>query len=121
MLIAIGWLSVLGICALGPLSVRAGEDVLAAAAVTILNIAYGAMVTWIYTVAMDLAREQTAATDMTVQLSMVGVLRVATSAGGLALAAVIGFPLLIALSALLAAAGGGAAAFWTYTRETREE
>lgn len=117
--VAIGCLSTLGIAALGPLSVRTGGAVLAAAAVIVVTVAYCAMATWVYTVAMDLAREKIAATDMTVQVSMLGLLRIATSAGGLALASVIGFPVLIGLSALLAAAGAGAAAFWTYTREIR--
>ncbi|MGI5283107.1 hypothetical protein ACQEVF_07205 [Nonomuraea polychroma] len=61
---------------------------------------------------MDLARPATAATDVTVQVSVLGVLRMLLSAAGLALAGVAGFPVLIAASVIFSLAGTAVAAAW---------
>lgn len=52
--------------------------------------AYTAFVAWIFTIAMDLSREHAAATDFTLQLSVLGVLHVVTASAGLAVAGAAG-------------------------------
>jgi predicted MFS family arabinose efflux permease len=111
--IVIGGCSAIALAALLPLATGAGHPLPAGAAVVAVAIAYSAMGTWIYTIAMDMARPATAATDVTVQVSVLGVLRMSAGAGGLALAAITGYPPLIAASVLLSLAGTTAAALWT--------
>jgi MFS family permease len=110
--IMIGLFSAVALAGLLPLSTGAGHRALATAAVVGVSIAYSAMAAWIYTIAMDLARPATAATDVTVQVSVLGVLRMLLSAAGLALAGVAGFPLLIAASVIFSLAGTAVAAAW---------
>ncbi|MEW9551967.1 MFS transporter [Nonomuraea sp. NPDC050783] len=111
-LIALGGCSAAALAGLLPLAGGAGPAAPAGAAVVAVTIAYSATATWISTVAMDLARPASAATDLTVQLSVLGVLRMLAGAGGLALAAVTGYPLLIAASLVLSLAGTAVAARW---------
>jgi hypothetical protein len=60
---------------------------------------------FVATVSMDLARPESAATDFTLQISLLGVLRLVTSSAGLAVAGAVGFPVLVGASVLLAALG----------------
>jgi hypothetical protein len=95
-----------------PLSLGGSTVVLDAAAVLMVSVAYAGMAVCVYTVAMDLVRPASAATDFTLQISVLGVLRLAMSSAGLAVAGVVGFPHLIGASVLLAAGGAWITARW---------
>ncbi|WP_431930069.1 MFS transporter [Nonomuraea jabiensis] len=110
--IVIGVWSAIALAALLPLSTGTGHPALATAAILAVAIAYSALATWIYTIAMDLARPATAATDVTVQISVLGVLRMLAGAAGLTLAGTVGYPRLIAACVLLSLAGTAVAAGW---------
>jgi hypothetical protein len=85
---------------------------LAAVAVVLATAVYCAQATWIYTVCMDLSRGSAAATDFTVQTSVSGVVRMATTGPALVLAGQIGFPWLITGALGLALAGAVVTAAW---------
>ncbi|WP_188196564.1 MFS transporter [Nonomuraea sp. SYSU D8015] len=110
--IVIGGWSALSLAGLLPLSTGTGHPAPAGTVVVAVAIAYSAMATWISTIAMDLARPASAATDVTVQISVLGVLRMLASAGGLTLAGIAGYPPLIGVSVLLSLAGTAVAAAW---------
>lgn len=113
-LLLIGLLTTAAIAATLPLSL--GGSGFDAAAVLAVAAAYAAMGTWIATTCMDLARSGAAATDLALQTTVLGVLRMATSAGGLLLVGVLGFPALVAASLVLALAGTGVALRWMADR-----
>ncbi|WP_049717951.1 MFS transporter [Streptomyces caatingaensis] len=75
--------------------------------------------TAVYTIAMDLSRPGTAATDFAVQVAVLGILRLAANSTGLALAGLLGYLPLIAASSAAAAAGALAAAGWARTHHPR--
>ncbi|MEV5898151.1 MFS transporter [Nonomuraea fuscirosea] len=108
----IGAFSAVAVAALFPLSTGGGDPIADTAAIVAIAMAYSAMLTWIFTIAMDLAHPATAATDFTVQTSVLGVLRMVVSSAGLALAAVTGYPLLIGASLALSLAGTAVAVRW---------
>jgi hypothetical protein len=82
------------------------------AAVLLVGIGYSAMGVCVYTISMDHARAESAATDFTLQISVLGVVRLGMSSAGLALAGAFGFPQLILASVALAAFGTWFAARW---------
>jgi predicted MFS family arabinose efflux permease len=85
---------------------------LAAVAVVLASAVYCAQSTWIYTVCMDLSRGSAAATDFTVQTSVTGVVRMATTGPALVLAGQTGYPWLITCALGLAIAGAVVTAAW---------
>lgn len=88
-----------------PLSFGGSTPLLDIAAVLAVTVGYAGMGVCVATVSMDLARPESAATDFTLQISVLGVLRLVTSSAGLAVAGAVGFPVLIGASVLLAALG----------------
>ncbi|WP_410641597.1 MFS transporter [Amycolatopsis sp. lyj-346] len=110
--LAVGVFWVFALALLLPLSLGGSTAVLDAGAVLAVTAAYSGMGVCVYTVSMDLARPATAATDFTLQISVLGVLRLAMSSAGLAVAGAAGFPPLIGVSVLLAAAGTWITAHW---------
>jgi len=81
-------------------------------AVILLWAANAAALSTIYSCAMDLARPATAATDLAVQLAVVGVVRLVANASGPALAGQAGYPPLILAGAALTLLGTVAATRW---------
>jgi hypothetical protein len=105
------------VCALSlslPLSLGGSSAVIDTAAVLAITAGYAGMGVCVFTVAMDLARPASAATDFTLQITVLGVLRLAMTSAGLAVAGAVGFPPLISASVLLAAVGT-----WITTRWLR--
>ncbi|MEU6718309.1 MFS transporter [Nonomuraea sp. NPDC046802] len=103
------------VCALSlllPLSLGGSTVVLDVVAVLAVTVGYAGMAVCVYTVSMDLARPASAGTDFTLQISVLGVLRLAMTSAGLAVAGVVGFPALIGASVLLAAVGTWITARW---------
>jgi hypothetical protein len=103
--LAVGAFWTVALALLLPLSMGGSTTVLDAAAVLAVTAGYSGMAVCVYTVSMDLARPASAATDFTLQISVLGVLRIAMSSAGLAVAGAVGFPPLIAAAVLLAALG----------------
>jgi hypothetical protein len=101
-----------------PLSFGGSAPVLDAAAVLAVCAGYSGVAVCVYTVSMDLARPASAATDVTLQLTVLGVLRLATTSAGLAGAGAVGFPPLITAAVLVAAAGTWAAGRWLRAHTT---
>ncbi|MGI5129893.1 MFS transporter [Pseudonocardia sp. CA-107938] len=116
--LAVGSFWVGALALLLPLSLGGSTAVLDAAAVLAVTVGYSGMAVCAYTVAMDLARPASAATDFTLQLSVLGVLRLVTTSAGLAAAGVVGFPLLIGAAVLLAAAGTWITTRWLRSHRT---
>ncbi|MEJ3653244.1 MFS transporter [Actinomycetes bacterium KLBMP 9759] len=116
--LAVGVLWVCALALLLPLSLGGSTVALDAGAVLAVTAGYAGMGVCAYTVAMDLARPASAATDFTVQISALGVLRLATTSAGLAAAGWAGFAPLIAASVLLAAAGTWVTVRWLRDHET---
>ncbi|MGI5290877.1 MFS transporter [Nonomuraea polychroma] len=87
-----------------PVAVAAGP-VWTAAAVVALSSVSAAMVTAVFTIAMDISRRDLGATDYSLQFSVVGVCRIGANSGGLAIAGVLGYAPTLALAAAVAAAG----------------
>jgi protein-S-isoprenylcysteine O-methyltransferase Ste14 len=95
-----------------PLSQGGSLLALDIAAVLAVTAGYAGTVVCVFTVSMDQARPESAATDFTLQTSVLGVLRLVVSSAGLAVAGFVGFPLLISFSVLLAVAGTYITARW---------
>jgi hypothetical protein len=95
-----------------PLSLGGFTAAVDVVAVLAASAGYAAAAACVLTVSMDLARPASAATDFTLQVSVLGVLRLAINPVVLALAGAIGFPLLIGGSVLLAAVGTWVTSRW---------
>jgi hypothetical protein len=116
LVVGVFWMCALAL--LLPLSLGGSTAVVDAVAVLAVTVGYSGMAVCVYTVSMDLARPTSAATDLTLQISVLGVLRLVMSSAGLAVAGVVGFPLLIGVSVLLAAVGTGITARWLRGHQT---
>jgi MFS family permease len=92
----------------------AGGDggLLAAMAVVATSAVYCAQATWVFTVCMDLSRGSAAATDFTVQTSVMGILRMVVSGPALVLAGQLGYPWLITVAVGLTLAGAAVTVAW---------
>jgi hypothetical protein len=112
-LLVVGVAATTATAALIPLSRGAADLVPTAAAVIALTSTYTAILAWIHTIAMDLTRPASAASDYTAQVSMLGVLRLALGSAGLAMAAVTGFPTLIVAATVLTVVGMLVTLRWT--------
>jgi hypothetical protein len=110
--VAMGGFQVFALALLLPLSQGGSVLALDIAAVLAVTVGYAGTVVCVFTVSMDQARPESAATDFTLQTSVLGVLRLLVSSAGLAVAGVVGFPSLISLSVLLAVAGTYITARW---------
>ncbi|MFI0451378.1 MFS transporter [Actinomadura sp. 6N118] len=110
--VVVGGFWVVALALLLPLSLGGSMVVVDATAVLAVSAGYSGMAVCVYTVSMDLARPASAATDFTLQISVLGVLRLAMSSAGLALAGTVGFPPLIGASVLLAVLGTCVMARW---------
>jgi MFS family permease len=119
--IAVGEFAVFALALTLPLSLGGSTVVLDAVAVLAVTAAYAGAAVCVYAVSMDLARPASAATDFTLQTSVLGVLRVVTSSAGLGIAGAIGFPALIGTSVLLAALGTWTAARWLRGHTVKEQ
>jgi hypothetical protein len=95
----------------------AGGDggLLAAVAVVGASAVYCAQATWVFTVCMDLSRGSAAATDFTVQTSVMGILRMVVTGPALVLAGQFGYPWLITGALGLTLAGAAVTAVWART------
>jgi predicted MFS family arabinose efflux permease len=112
--LAVGVFWMCALALLLPLSLGGSTAVLDVVAVLAVAAGYAGMAVCVYTVSMDLARPASAGTDFTLQISVLGVLRLAMTSAGLAVAGAVGFPVLIGTSVLLAAVGT-----WITTRWLR--
>lgn len=108
-----GSVSTLAIVSMLPVALGAGWDALDITAVLIVQAAYSALATWAYTISMDNSRPETAATDFSLQVSVIGVIRIIMSAIGLSLVAAIGYPMIVIISAALMLAGVLLSVFWS--------
>jgi MFS family permease len=92
----------------------AGGDggLLAAVAVVTISVVYCAQATWVFTVCMDLSRGAAAATDFTVQTSVMGILRMVVTGPALVLAGQLGYPWLVTGALGLTLAGATVTAVW---------
>ncbi|WP_158889687.1 MFS transporter [Amycolatopsis anabasis] len=115
-----GVLAVAATAALLPLATGHDSPGLTTAALIAGAVAYGAKLTWVSTVSMDLARKSSAATDVTLPMSMVGILRIVVSSAGLGLVARVGYPWLIGAAVFFAVAGTAVALAWTRTQLERQ-
>jgi predicted MFS family arabinose efflux permease len=95
-----------------PLSLGGSTAVVDVAAVLASSAGYAAVAVCVFTVSMDLARPASAATDFTLQVSVLGVLRLAINPVALTAGGAVGFPLLIGGSVLLAAVGTWVTSRW---------
>ncbi|HEX2314580.1 MAG TPA: MFS transporter [Thermomonospora sp.] len=111
--LVIGLLGVVAVAALLPAATGTAATAPTTAALVAGAIVYGAKLTWISTVCMNLARRSSAATDYTVPMSIEGICVTLTGSAALGLASAIGFPGLLTTAALLAAAGTAVACTWT--------
>jgi hypothetical protein len=93
-----------------------GVDTAAVLALSGTNIAASVV---IYTVAMDVARPESAATDLSLQLGVLGVLHVGLSSAGLAVVGSFGSYPVIMGSAVIMVAGTVAGALWLRSRYPR--
>jgi predicted MFS family arabinose efflux permease len=92
----------------------AGGDggLFATVAVLLASAVYCAQATWVFTVCMDLTRGSAAATDFTVQTSVMGILRMVVTGPALVLAGQVGYPWLITGAIGLTVAGAVVTAGW---------
>jgi hypothetical protein len=81
------------------------------ASVALLNVAYATAGTAVYTINMDWSRASSAASDYTVQDSLVHLCSQLAGAAALALAGALGYPRMLSLSVVLGSAGVAAAAW----------
>ncbi|WP_232666568.1 MFS transporter [Pseudonocardia sp. TRM90224] len=95
-----------------PLSLGGTAVPIDAVAVLIGYVAYTGCLVCIYTISMDLTRPSSAATDLTLQLAVVGVIRLGATSVGLGLAAAAGFPAVVAAAAVLALVGTAITTRW---------
>lgn len=109
-LVLIGLLETVAFTALVPLSL--GGSTIDMTAVLAVALAYSAIGTWVATICMDLARSDAAATDLSLQTSCLGALRMITSFAGLTLIGLTGSAPVILTSVVLAAAGTVGALRW---------
>jgi MFS family permease len=119
--IVVGGFSTSALTLMLPLSLGGSTAVLDGVAVLAVAAAYTATAVCVFTVSMDLARPTSAATDFTLQVSVLGVLRLAMSSAGLAIAGALGFPALTGASVLLAAVGAWGTARWLRDHRTTLE
>jgi predicted MFS family arabinose efflux permease len=119
--ILVGAFSVAALALLVPLSLGGAWVVLDTVAVLALAAAYSGMAVTVFAVSMDLARPASAATDFTLQISVLGILRVVTASAGLVMAGALGFPALTGVSVLLAAVGTAVTARWLRDHRTTPE
>ncbi|MFP5021488.1 MFS transporter [Pseudonocardia phyllosphaerae] len=102
-----------------PLALGISPDWLAVTTIVLLQLGYAATLTLVYTVAMDFSRSWAAGTDFTVMSSFAALIGLIAAAGFVAAAGVVGYPVMIACGALLAAVGAGAVAIWFTERHHR--
>jgi hypothetical protein len=119
--IATGGFSAFALALTLPLSFGGSAVVLDAVAVLAVTAAYAGAAVCVFAVSMDLARPTSAATDFTLQISVLGVLRVVTGSVGLGVAGAIGFPALTVVSVLLAALGTWTTARWLRDHTVKEQ
>jgi MFS family permease len=112
-LVVFGVVQVAALAALFPLARGAASSLSVLAAVGLLNVAYAAAGTAIYTINMDWSRARSAGTDYTVQDSFVHLWSQAAAAAGLGLAGAIGYPGVLGISVAIALAGV-ASATWLF-------
>jgi predicted MFS family arabinose efflux permease len=112
-LAAFGLLQVAAITALLPVARGQGGTLTGLAAVVLLNVAYAATGTAVYTVNMDWSRARSAGSDYTVQDSLVHLCSQLAGATALGLAGALGYPRMLSLSVLLGLAGV-VAAVWLF-------
>jgi MFS family permease len=119
--ITTGGFSVFALALTLPLSLGGSVAVLDAVAVLAVTAAYAGAAVCVFAVSMDLARPASAATDFTLQISVLGVLRVVTSSAGLGVAGAIGFPALTGVAVLCAALGTWTTARWLRGHTVKEQ
>jgi predicted MFS family arabinose efflux permease len=107
-----GLLQVAAVAALVPLAGGQGGLLAGLAAVVVVNGAYAATGTAVYTVIMDWSRAGSAGSDYTLQDSLVHLCSQLAGAAGLGLAGAIGYPRTLGLSVVLGLAGVAAAAWF---------
>jgi hypothetical protein len=112
-LVAFGVVQAAALAALLPLAHGIASPLPVLAAVGLLNVAYAAAGTAIYTINMDWSRTRSAGTDYTLQDSFVHLWSQAAGAAGLGLAGAIGYPRVLGISVVIALAGV-ASATWLY-------
>ncbi|MFC7621478.1 MFS transporter [Microlunatus sp. GCM10028923] len=95
-----------------PLSFGGAHPVLDGIAVLSTVLGYSGAALCAYTVSMDLSRPASAATDLTAQVSVLGVLRLVITPAALALAGVTSFAPLIGVAVLLSGIGTWVTARW---------
>lgn len=110
--ILVGCFWTASIALLLPLSFGGGNPVLDGVAVVSTMLGYAGTALCVYTISMDFSRSSSAATDLTLQISILGVLRQVITPVGLALAGVTGFPPLIGAAVLLSGVGTWVTARW---------
>jgi predicted MFS family arabinose efflux permease len=113
-LVLFGSLQVAAAIALLPLTRPQPAVAVVLAAVALLHLAYAVTGTAIFTVSMDWTRSQSAGTDFTVQACFAQLCSHGAGAVSLALAGVLGYPVIAALSAILGLVG--TAAVWAFQR-----
>ncbi|MCP2256388.1 Na+/melibiose symporter [Streptoalloteichus tenebrarius] len=109
-MVVIGIGSAVALAATLPLAFGNGHVGLTSTALILMAITYGAKLTWISTVSLDLARGASGATDYTVPVSMTGLGRVVLTSVGLSTAGLVGYPWLVGLSVVFALLSTGVAA-----------
>ena len=112
-LVVFGFVQVAALAALFPLARGVASPFSVLAAVGLLNVAYAAAGTTIYTINMDWSRPGSAGTDYTVQDSFVHLWSQAAGAAGLGLAGAVGYSTVLGISAA-AALAGVASATWLF-------
>ena len=117
-LLIVGALYAVGIFGVLPFAFGAAWDIPGTVAIVMLNVSYASAGVWVYTIAMDNARAGLAATDFSLQIGVIGLLRLGLNSGGLALIPLAGFPVLVTLSGILTLLGTAVAIVWV--RGTRE-
>ncbi|WET76716.1 MFS transporter [Amycolatopsis sp. QT-25] len=89
-----------------------GGAVFAAGVLVLLAAVYGAKLTWVSTVSMALARPEAPATEYTVPMSMLGLMRVLANSLGLASVALAGLPWVLGSASALGIVGTVAVMAW---------
>ncbi|WP_051341897.1 MFS transporter [Pseudonocardia spinosispora] len=100
----IGILGIVALAGLVPLATGRGAVGFTVAAMVLLSVVFGARLTWIATVTMDLARSSSAATDYAVPMSVDGICVTLAGSAGLALAGGVGFVWLMVIAIVFAVA-----------------
>jgi predicted MFS family arabinose efflux permease len=110
-LVAFGLLQVAATISLLPVARGHSGTLAGLASVALLNVAYATAGTAVYTINMDWSRASSAASDYTVQDSLVHLCSQLAGAAALALAGALGYPRMLSLSVVLGSAGVAAAAW----------